>query len=264
MPEQQLFSHYLQEVDEMLVGFNHKQRDEIKLELLAHLQDAAAEQDVSPDDETLQREVIEALGSSLDLGMALHRAHMEGRFTMRRLVDISLALLWLCVFAPFCLVAVVLMKLDSPGPVFFKMPAVGQYGRRFSLYKLRTMTHGSDHPRLTRIGAWVRRATIDELMLLLNVLKGDMSMFGPRVLRPYDLDMSDPLCQRILLARPGICSPSLVFYGFPRPTLKKQLEIDMHYIEHRSFPYDFHLITGTLKQALLKWAKGGKNNGAGL
>ncbi len=199
MSEQQLFACYLQEVDEMLVGLKRKQREEIKRESLAHLQDAAAE----------------------------------------------------------------LIKLDSPGPVFFEMPAVGQYGRRFALYKLRTMVHGSDHPHLTRIGAWLRSATIDELPLLLNVLKGDMSIFGPRVLHPYDLDMSDPLCRRILLLPPGACSPSVAFYGFPRPALKEQLEVDMYYAEQRSFSYDMHLIAGTLKQALLRWAKG-ENNGTGL
>ncbi len=263
MSEQQLFACYLQEVDEMLVGLKRKQREEIKRESLAHLQDAAAEQEVSSDDENLQREVIVALGSSLDLGMALHRAHMEGRVTMRRIVDICLALFWLCVFAPCWAVAAVLIKLDSPGPVFFEMPAVGQYGRRFALYKLRTMVHGSDHPHLTRIGAWLRSATIDELPLLLNVLKGDMSIFGPRVLHPYDLDMSDPLCRRILLLPPGACSPSVAFYGFPRPALKEQLEVDMYYAEQRSFSYDMHLIAGTLKQALLRWAKG-ENNGTGL
>jgi lipopolysaccharide/colanic/teichoic acid biosynthesis glycosyltransferase len=261
MPEQQPFACYLQEVDAMLVGLKCKQREEIKLELLTHLQDAAAEQDMSSDDEVLQREVIAAFGSSLDLGMALHRAHMEGRVTMRRIVDICLALFWLCVVAPFCLMAAVLIKLDSPGPVFFKMPAVGQYGRRFVLYKFRTMRCGYDHPRLTHVGMWLRRATIDELPLLLNVLKGDISIFGPRVLRPYDLDMTDSLCCRILLVPPGACSPSVVFYGFPRPTLKDQLEVDMRYVERRSFSYDLRLMVGTLKQALLKWVKGRKSNG---
>lgn len=247
-PQKQPFELYLATIDYMLVGIPQRRRMEIHRELLTHLEDAATDQGLSSANPELQREVIEALGSSLDLGVELHQAHYARYLTPRRVFDTATAIILSLLMSPFFLVAALIIKLETPGPIFYTSEWLGQYGQRFRLYRLRTMAHTSDEAlRITRFGAWMRKSSLDELAALINVLRGEMSFFGPRLLRPGETDTNDTRCRRILQVLPGLSSPSLVRHGFPRVDLQTQLALDEDYLNKHSLRYDFYLFWETLR-----------------
>ncbi len=136
----------------------------------------------------------------------------------KRFLDVVLAAAALALTGPVILLAALAVKLTSPGPAFYRARRAGQGGRPFVMYKLRTMRTGTDSPgrkitaaaddRLTAVGKWLRQFKIDELPQLWNVLRGDMSIVGPR---PEDWDIVQehytPRQRRALAVRPGIASP---------------------------------------------------------
>ncbi len=137
----------------------------------------------------------------------------------KRLFDLAVALGGLLVFGLPMLLIAAWVRLDSPGPVFFRQERVGRYGRPFRIHKFRTMvvdapsrgpaiTVGAD-PRITRAGAWLRRSKLDELPQLLDVLAGSMSIVGPRPEVPqYVALYPEGLRERVLSMRPGITDPA--------------------------------------------------------
>ena len=137
----------------------------------------------------------------------------------KRLFDLAVALGGLLVFGLPMLLIAAWVRLDSPGPVFFRQERVGRYGRPFRIHKFRTMvvdapsrgpaiTVGAD-PRITRAGAWLRRSKLDELPQLLDVLAGSMSIVGPRPEVPqYVALYPEGLRERVLSVRPGITDPA--------------------------------------------------------
>ena len=131
-----------------------------------------------------------------------------------RVVEILLSLGGLVVASPFLLVACLAVVLDSAWPPLFFQERVGRGGRRFRLWKLRTMRAGggpevtaTGDPRITRVGRILRRAKLDELPQLWNVLAGDMALVGPRPEVPAYVDLSDSTWRRVLEVRPGITDP---------------------------------------------------------
>jgi lipopolysaccharide/colanic/teichoic acid biosynthesis glycosyltransferase len=135
-------------------------------------------------------------------------------------MDIALAGLLLALSLPFLAIAAIIIKLDSEGPVIFRQVRVGRRFRRFQILKLRTMriscggsayTFGAD-PRITRAGRWLRRFKLDELPQLWNVLRGDMSMVGPRPVVPELAVEFKPTYERLLEARPGLTDPATLKY----------------------------------------------------
>jgi lipopolysaccharide/colanic/teichoic acid biosynthesis glycosyltransferase len=132
-----------------------------------------------------------------------------------RYFEASIAFLVLVIALPASLLAALLIRLTSPGPVFFLQPRVGQRGHMFNLIKLRTMRVSSEgsqvtaanDSRITWIGRILRRTKIDELPELWNVLRGDLSLVGPRPEVPRYVDLENPMWQRVLQARPGITDP---------------------------------------------------------
>ena len=189
----------------------------------------------------------------------------------KRLFDIAFALLALLLLGPLLLAVALWVRLDSPGPVFFRQQRVGQGGRLFGIYKFRTMrtdaealgpqiTVGQD-PRITRAGAWLRRAKLDELPQFLNVLRGDMSVVGPRpeVPRYVALYPSD-VRETVLSVLPGITdlasiefrneSELLAHSSDPERTYVEQiLPAKLHhaqqYVRTRSLWLDLRLIAWT-------------------
>ena len=132
-----------------------------------------------------------------------------------RAVEAPLALFGLILGAPFVLLGALAVVASSRGPLLFRQERVGFRGRRFTLYKLRSMradpgglalTSRAD-ARVTPVGRWLRRAKLDELPQLWNVLRGDMSLVGPRPEVPRYADLADPRWRRVLEARPGITDP---------------------------------------------------------
>ena len=142
----------------------------------------------------------------------------------KRGVDLLLAAAGLLLLSPLFLVVALCIRLDSPGPVFFRQERVGRGGRLFRIHKFRTMvadapargpglTIGAD-PRVTRVGRWLRRTKIDELAQLLDVLAGQMSLVGPRPELPRYVALYPPLLRDQLLGvRPGITDPASLKYA---------------------------------------------------
>ena len=162
---------------------------------------------------------------------------------VKRAFDIVVSALVLTLLAPLFLVVAIAIKLDSPGPVFFKQERIGRGGRLFRMIKFRTMVAGrqrqgpnvSAHsdPRVTRVGALLRRSFVDESPQLINVLKGDMSLVGPRPETPEYASLLSPAERRIFSVRPGMAGPSTLAYSRDEPAiLAGQPDPDSYYRSH--------------------------------
>ena len=140
----------------------------------------------------------------------------------KRIFDVIVSSLILCVFSPFLLLLAIAIKLDSQGPVFYRQKRVGRYDIDFKIFKFRTMVVNADKigpplttgddPRITRMGKLIRKCRLDEFSQLLNVLSGDMSLVGPRPeVRKY-VDYYTPEYMATLLVRPGITATSSIAF----------------------------------------------------
>jgi exopolysaccharide biosynthesis polyprenyl glycosylphosphotransferase len=185
----------------------------------------------------------------------------------KRIMDLVLTSILLLVFSPLFLLTAVLIKLDSPGPIFFIQDRVGLNKRRFRLYKFRTMVEGADKqhdelevlnevsgpvfkikndPRITNIGKFLRKTSIDELPQLINVLKGDMSLVGPRPLPVRDYNGFDKdWHRRRFSVRPGITCLWQV-NGRSSIPFEQWMKLDMEYIDRWSLYLDFAILAKTI------------------
>ncbi len=193
---------------------------------------------------------------------------------MSAFVERCVAGLGLVVLAPVMVVLAAAVWLDSGRPVLFRHRRVGQGGRTFELLKFRSMVvnHGGasltrrGEARITCVGAWLRRWKLDELPQLINVLRGEMSLVGPRPEVPEYVDLGDPLWQRVLEARPGITDPaSLAFRNeeellaaaenveeyYRAVILPRKLELSAAYLERRSFFSDVEILFRTVAASWL-------------
>jgi lipopolysaccharide/colanic/teichoic acid biosynthesis glycosyltransferase len=160
---------------------------------------------------------------------------------VKRTFDIVAAVLGLIVVSPVMAIAAVLIKLDSPGPALFRQERIGRHFRPFFIYKFRTMTHdpgrvaaalaSSRSPDLTRVGAWIRRAKIDELPQLMNVLAGDMSIVGPRPELACYVEMFRHDYEEILAVRPGITDPASLAFVDETAQLERAARPELEYRE---------------------------------
>jgi lipopolysaccharide/colanic/teichoic acid biosynthesis glycosyltransferase len=189
---------------------------------------------------------------------------------LKRGFDLIAALVGLVISSPLMLTVALLIKIDSPGSVFFRGERVGKNGELFRILKFRTMvanaaqlgpniTSASD-PRITRVGRWLRRTKTDELPQLWNVLAGDMSLVGPRPEDPHYVALYTSEQRQVLNMRPGITSPaSLVYRNEERmladpewekvyltQVLPAKLAIDLDYFSQRTLLSDIVLILRTI------------------
>jgi exopolysaccharide biosynthesis polyprenyl glycosylphosphotransferase len=190
----------------------------------------------------------------------------------KRGFDLLFALLGIILFLPLLPLLALLIKLDSPGPVFFRQTRVGEKDRHFTLYKFRTMRQDAesltgavwaqeDDPRVTRMGRIVRKTRFDEIPQLLNVLKGDMSFVGPRPERPEfvgQLGEKIPYYSSRHCVKPGITGWAQVRYpyGASEEDALEKLRYDLYYIKNYSLWLEFLIILETVKVVL--FAKGGR------
>jgi lipopolysaccharide/colanic/teichoic acid biosynthesis glycosyltransferase len=156
----------------------------------------------------------------------------------------------------------VLIRLDSPGPILFRQERSGKGGHSIRVWKYRTMVMDAESdgearwavpgdPRVTRIGKWMRRTRLDEIPQFWNVLRGDMSLIGPRPERPEliaQLEKQIPFYRARLLIQPGLTGWSQVNFGYVRTVedTALKLEYDLFYIRHRSLVLDFKIVLRTL------------------
>ena len=199
---------------------------------------------------------------------ALLRSHQSGLYpSAKAIIDPLLAALAILVAWPFLLTIALLIKLDTPGPVLFRQARYGFKGKVFWLYKFRTLFHDRADPlgaaqsppgdeRVTRVGAVLRRTCLDELPQLFNVLKGEMSLVGPRP-HPIGMRTGDLLCQDLLpyyflryRVKPGMTGWAQVngWRGATRTTVQLQQRVahDLYYIERCSFWLDARILALTL------------------
>ncbi len=189
----------------------------------------------------------------------------------KRAFDVIASGLGLIAISPLMLGVAVAIKLSSPGPVFYLSRRVGRHGRLFGIYKFRTMVVNADKigpgvtvsndPRITRIGKLLRSTKLDELPQLINVLRGEMSLVGPRPEDPRYVALYTPEQRAVLNVRPGITSPASLHYHdeqsllvgadwetqYINEILPAKLAIDLEYAKRPSLQQDIALITDTVK-----------------
>jgi lipopolysaccharide/colanic/teichoic acid biosynthesis glycosyltransferase len=158
----------------------------------------------------------------------------------KRLFDIAVAAAALVLLLPFLLALTLWIRLDSPGPVFYRQERVGRHGVPFRIHKFRTMKAGAtglpltvgDDPRITRAGAWLRRTRLDELPQLIDVLAGSMSLVGPRPEVPrYVAHYPPALRERALSVRPGLTDPATLAFIDEAALLSNAADPERAYIE---------------------------------
>ncbi len=193
------------------------------------------------------------------------------RLFAKRFFDIAASAVILLILSPLLLVLTAAVKLDSPGPVFYRQTRVGRYGSDFKIFKFRTMVQNADQigppltmgkdPRITRVGRFIRKCRMDEVSQLLNVLNGSMSLVGPRPeVRRY-VDAYQPEYMATLLIRPGITAPSSIAFkdedkllnagGNPEAIyvekiLPPKMALNLEYINHLSVFRDIKIMFQTV------------------
>jgi len=188
----------------------------------------------------------------------------------KRAFDVALTCLGLVFALPVMLLLGLCVRLDSPGPMFYRSRRTGKNGRVFIFYKLRSMHVGADlkrrelmhlneakgpvfkirkDPRITRMGGWLRKTSLDELPQLFNVLKGDMSLVGPRPPLPEEVERYEPWQLRRLDVRPGITCLWQIS-GRSRIGFDEWMRLDLEYIRHRSFRLDMKILLRTIPAVL--------------
>jgi exopolysaccharide biosynthesis polyprenyl glycosylphosphotransferase len=196
----------------------------------------------------------------------------RGYDILKRIVDITIASLILLLFLPVIPVIVILIKLDSPGPVLFRQKRVGKNGRVFDFFKFRSMHLGAENviaslrplsgvdgpvfklkedPRVTGTGRFLRRSSLDELPQLLNVLKGDMSIVGPRPNLPSEVSQYLPWQRRRLDVTPGItCFWQIA--GRSHIGFQEWMRLDLEYIRSRSLITDIKIMLKTIPAVIAR------------
>lgn len=181
---------------------------------------------------------------------------------IKRLTDIVCSLGGIITLSPLFLIITVMMKMQNNGPVIFRQTRIGYKGRPFVIFKFRTMSSlveeegpqlvaTSDSSNSTRLERFLRDHHLDELPQLWNVLKGDMSLVGPRPERKYFIDKIMQHTDRypiIYEMRPGLTSEATLYNGYTDTMAKmlRRLEMDVHYLEHRSLWTDFLIVVKTV------------------
>lgn len=201
---------------------------------------------------------------------------------VKRIMDIILAIFLALLFFPIWLVLPIVIWLDSGRPIFYRHKRVGQYGKEFWLYKFRTMIKNADEvlyqkdkqllakfkksdwklandPRITKLGRLLRNLTIDEFPQLWNVLKGEMSLIGPRAYIRQELKeqtkkypQTKPWIKKILTVKPGITGPWQTS-GRNIISFDKRAKMDLHYVKHYNLLGDILILLKTPKAMLSKW-----------
>lgn len=193
---------------------------------------------------------------------------------LKRTVDITASATALLLLSPVFLVTSLAIKNDSKGPAMFTQKRIGKDGKLFEIYKFRTMVPDADKklfellekdeeaakeyklnkklkndPRITKLGAFLRKTSIDELPQLINVLKGDMSLVGPRPYLPREMEDMEGYYDTIVESKPGITGLWQVS-GRSNTTFEERMKFDLEYNENKSFKYDMGLLFKTVESVV--------------
>ena len=174
---------------------------------------------------------------------------------IRRAVDVVASALALLLSSPLLLAAMLAIRLESPGPMIYRQRRAGRGGKPFDVLKLRTMVDGAEHigaglavnandSRITRVGTFLRRSSLDELPNLLNVLRGEMTLVGPRPTLPAQVDRYTERQRGRLAVKPGITGWAQV-NGRASLPWPERIELDLYYVENRSLSLDLRILLRT-------------------
>ena len=180
---------------------------------------------------------------------------------LKRIIDFFIASICLVVFSPLFLICYFAVRREDGGPAIFKQERIGRFGRPFMIYKFRSMRTDAEkdgpalyqhenETRMTKVGKFLRVHHLDELPQLWNVMKGDMAFIGPRPERQFYIDQimeRDPRYRYLYQIRPGVTSYATLYNGYTDTMEKmlRRLELDLYYLEHRSFWLDFKILANT-------------------
>ncbi len=192
--------------------------------------------------------------------------------SMKRLTDIIVATFLLVLFLPIIPVVAILIRFDSPGPIFFKQRRIGKDGKAFDFYKFRSMVSGAENvidalrplsgvdgpvfkikedPRVTRVGRFLRRSSLDELPQLINVLRGEMSIVGPRPNLPSEVSQYLPWQRKRLDVTPGItCFWQIA--GRSHIGFQEWMRLDLEYVRKRSYVTDLKIMMKTVPAVIAR------------
>jgi len=174
---------------------------------------------------------------------------------IKHLLDKIFSFILLVILSPIFILIAILIKLDSKGPVFFIQQRVGKDNKLFNIYKFRTMVPDAinigsgvyteeNDPRITRIGRFLRKTSLDELPQLINILKGEMSFIGPRPTLAYQVEQYNDFQRKRLLMRPGVTGLAQV-NGRNSLSWPERIEYDVKYVENYSLMLDFKILLKT-------------------
>ena len=207
-----------------------------------------------------------------DLNIINHKSlRKEVYLFSKRILDVIVASLGLVVLAPIFLILAVLVKIDSKGPVFFAHTRIGKNGKKFKMYKFRTMYENAqemikeftpeqmaewkenyklkDDPRITKIGKILRKTSLDELPQIINIIKGDISIIGPRPVIGEELEKYGENKNKFLSERPGLTG-YWAANGRSDTTYEERMEMELYYIDNISFKTDFKIFFKTIISVL--------------
>ena len=192
--------------------------------------------------------------------------HSKAGNGLKRLFDVTFALLLIVLAAPLLALIAIAIKLDSPGPVLFRQIRVGLHGETFIIYKFRSMRQdaeletgpvwtGERDERITKVGRLLRKFRLDEILQAINVLRGEMSLVGPRPERPYFVDRLEqqiPFYNLRHYVKPGITGWAQVMYpyGASVEDAHEKLQYDLYYAKHKSLGFDAGILLKTIKIVL--------------
>ncbi len=194
-------------------------------------------------------------------------AARPGTRRLKRLLDVAISVVGLVLAAPLMILTALAVKLESPGPVLYSQVRAGEFGKLFTIYKFRSMRTDAEKggaqfaqendPRVTRVGKFIRKTRLDELPQLWNVLRGDMSMVGPRPERPVfieQLEQQIPFFKQRLYVRPGVTGHAQVRcrYGASTEDMVEKLQYDLYYIKSYNVLFDLSIMFDTVKVVLLR------------
>ena len=249
------------EVSEILIALEPNEKEDL-IEVIRYCSEEKVNMKILPD----MYEIVSGMAKTNQIyGVPLIEVMPDimspaGKLT-KRLIDISFSVFTLILFSPVLLIVSICIKLDSKGPVFYRQVRVGRKGKEFTMIKFRSMTaeaeeygpewSGENDPRITGMGKILRRTYIDEIPQMINVLKNEMSLIGPRPERPFfveQLKKEMPYYYKRLSVKPGITGWAQIKHKYDTSLedVKTKIQYDFYYIENMSLKLDFKIMINTI------------------